>query len=83
MRLTKAEKRLLIAMVIKLATVAMFKNHFYGFGQKIFQQLEGGPIGLRGTCSIARLVMQMFDQKMGANHEGGGGGAKVVYQIHG
>ena len=60
MRLTKADKRLLIATVIKLATVTMFKNYFYGFGQKIFQQLEGG---LRGTCSIARLVMQMFYQK--------------------
>ena len=43
-RLTKAEKRLLIATVIKFATVAMFKNHFYGFGQKIFQQLEGGQL---------------------------------------
>ena len=23
--------------------------------------MDGGPIGLRGTCTIARLVMQVFD----------------------
>ena len=25
--------------------------------------MEGGPIGLRGTCTLARLVMQIFDRK--------------------
>ena len=62
-RLTKHEKKLLVGTVVRLATEAMFGNHYYGFGNKIFQQLEGGPIGLRGTCSIARLVMQIFDVK--------------------
>ena len=50
-----------IATVVKLATQAMFTHHFYGFAGLKFQQREGGPIGLRGTCSIARLIMQMFD----------------------
>ena len=62
-RLRKDEKRLLVATVIELATEAMFSNHFYGFGGLKFRQMEGGPIGLRGTCTIARLIMQIFDKK--------------------
>ena len=60
--LTQEEKRLLLATVIELATKAMFTHHYYGFAGKMFQQLEGGPIGLRGTCTIARLCMQVFDR---------------------
>ena len=56
-------KKLIIATVVQLATEAMFTHHYYGFAGSKFQQREGGPIGLRGTCSIARLVMQMFDVK--------------------
>ena len=59
------EKRLLVATVVSIATQAMFKHHFYGFANKKFQQKEGGPIGLRGTCTIARLCMQVFDKKWG------------------
>ena len=62
-RLRREEKRLLVATVIELATEAMFENHFYGFGNKMFKQMEGGPIGLRGTCTIARLCMQIFDKR--------------------
>ena len=52
-----------MATVVKLASTAMFKKHFYEFAGQKFQQQEGGPIGLRGTCSIARLTMQVFDKK--------------------
>ena len=62
-RLRPHERRLLIATVLEIATEAMFQYHFYNFAGKKFQQLEGGPIGLRGTCTIARLVMQAFDRK--------------------
>ena len=61
--LTKDEKKWLIATVVQLATEAMFKHHYYIFGGNKFQQKVGGPIGLRGTCSISRLVMQVFDRK--------------------
>ena len=49
--------------MIKLAVTAMFKNHFYALNGKMIKQKEGGPIGLRGTCAVARLIMQMFDVK--------------------
>ena len=65
------EKKLIVATVIKIATEAMFRNHFLEFGGEKFQQSEGGPTGLRGTCSIARLTMQVFDRKWTKKLEGG------------
>ena len=65
MKLTPEEKQLIIATVVQIATEAMFRKHFYEFGDQQFQQREGGPIGLRGTCSVAQLVMQIFDRKWG------------------
>ena len=62
-RVRLEEKRLLVATVVQLATIAMFQHHYYGFANGKFQQMEGGPIGLRGTCTIARLVMQVFDRR--------------------
>ena len=59
------ERKKIVAGVLKLATRAMFRKHFYTFGGKTFQQTEGGPIGLRGTCAVARLVMQAFDREWG------------------
>ena len=53
---------MIIAEVVSVAARAMFKNHYYKFGGKMYHQGGGGPIGLRGTCAIARLVMQMFDK---------------------
>ena len=38
----------------------MFKNHFCNFGGRNFHQVEGGLIGLRGTCAIARVILQIF-----------------------
>ena len=62
-RLRWEERRLIIATVVEIATEAMFSHHFYGFGGSKYKQMEGGPIGLRGTCTMARLVMQIYDRK--------------------
>ena len=59
------EKKELISKVIKVATEAMFTHHFYTFKGEKFRQNKGGPIGLRGTCAVTRVVMQLFDQKWG------------------
>ena len=61
--LTEGDKKELLASVIKIATQTMFQKHYYSFGGKKFNQKEGGPIGLRGTCAVARLIMQIFDGK--------------------
>ena len=57
------EKKEIIGTVVEIATKAMFQLHFYTFGGRLFHQRGGGPIGLRGTCSISRVVMQMFDMR--------------------
>ena len=59
--LTPEEKKDLVATVIEIVTEAMFNTHFYTFGGKVYHQKGGGPIGLRGTCCVARVVMQIFD----------------------
>ena len=61
--LTEGDKKELLASVIKVATQTMFRKHYYSFGGKKFNQKRGGPIGLRGTCAVARLIMQIFDGK--------------------
>jgi hypothetical protein len=44
--------------------LAMFKMHTYSFDQKFYLQLQGGPIGLRSSCCVARLVMLWWDDKL-------------------
>ena len=36
-------------------------THIYTFCGKYFIQLDGGPIGLRSTASLAALIMKMWD----------------------
>ena len=38
-------------------------THPYSFNGKTFLQKAGGPIGLRDTCAIARVVMNTWDIK--------------------
>ena len=59
------EKRMVVAEVVSIATRAMFHHHYYKFGGTTYHQAQGGPIGLRGTCAIAKLAMQMFDGMWG------------------
>ena len=40
--LSDREKSLLIAACIKVGLLAVFKNHCYIFGEKIFKQVGGG-----------------------------------------
>ena len=56
------EKKFLASEVIKIAIKTLFNKHYYTFGGKMYHQDEGGPIGLRATCAIARMVMQYFDK---------------------
>ena len=61
--LTKLEKRLVIAQVAQKSVLALFKTHTYRFANKFFLQKRGGPIGLRSTCCVARLVMMWWDEQ--------------------
>ena len=48
----------------KIATQTMFNTHLYQFGGKVYHQKVGGPIGLRGTGAIARVVLAMTDNRV-------------------
>ena len=61
--LTGAEKKELIARVVEVAVAMLFQTHVYGFGGNYYRQTSGGPIGLRSTCAVARLVMKVCDDK--------------------
>ena len=54
----------MMAKVMRTAVLTIFKTHTYHFGEKYYLQEEGGPIGLRSTCSIARLVMLWWDDQL-------------------
>ena len=62
-KLTEMEKQEVMATVVMIAVKFMFQSHIYTFVGKLYRQKSGGPIGLRGTCAVARLVMQMCDTK--------------------
>ena len=62
-KLTEEEKRMIMAEVGKIITEVMFDNHLYTFNGKVYKQRKGGPIGLRGTCAIARLLMCYWDAR--------------------
>ena len=47
--MTKFEKRLVVAKVMKTAILAIFKTHTYSVSQKFYLQAAGGPIGLRAA----------------------------------
>ena len=57
------DKLEIIGTVLSIATTTMLSHHYYSFGGAKFKQKGGGPIGLRGTCAVARLMMQIFDVK--------------------
>ena len=63
--LTEKERKLIIAEVWAITTEKMFHHHLYTFGGRTYRQRRGGPIGLRGTCVIARLIMCSWDRKWG------------------
>ena len=60
---TKLEKRKIVATLVQIGILVMMNTHVYGFDGKIFLQKAGGPIGLRSTCSLARIVMNEWDAK--------------------
>ena len=61
-QLTDHEKQMVVATVVRIACEHLFKNHLYEFGRHTYRQRKGGPIGLRATCAIARLVMCVWDK---------------------
>ena len=54
---------MIMATVIKIGVIVMMNSHVYEFNGDIFLQRAGGPIGLRSTCAVARVMMNVWDAR--------------------
>ena len=59
---TRLEKKMIVARVAEIGTRCIFENFTYQFGEDIFLQNSGGPIGARVTMAAARIVMQAWSR---------------------
>ena len=62
--LTNEEEVNMFATALEIAVKFMFQHHVYTFGGDIYRQSDSGPIGLRVTMAVARLVMGQWGEKM-------------------
>ena len=60
---TEFEERMLVALSVQICIIAVMNTHQYSFNGKTFLQKAGGPIGLRPTCAISRVVMNTWDTR--------------------
>jgi len=56
------KKRIMIALMLKIAILVMMESTCYTFGGKIYRQSNGAGIGLRGSTCVAKLVMGVIDR---------------------
>ena len=61
--LTELEKKTVMGEVMRLAVEVLFRTHVYSFKGNYYRQADGGPIGLRATCAIARVCMAQHSVK--------------------
>ena len=54
---------MLMADVVRLTVEISFETHVYSFADRVYRYSEGGPIGLRSTCTLAKVVIGRWDQK--------------------
>ena len=56
-------KKKIVSKVVEAVVLVCMGTHVYTFGDKVFLQCDGGPIGMRFTAALANLVMKMWDQR--------------------
>ena len=61
--LSEQEIRSVVARVIEAAVLVCMSTHIYSFGQDLYMQCTGGPIGMRFTASLANVVMKLWDKR--------------------
>ena len=63
-RLSKQQKRRVIGRILKLLIQTIFGKYIYSFGEDIFRQLSGGPIGDSVTVVVSRIATGDWMEKM-------------------
>jgi hypothetical protein len=59
-----SERKLMLSKAVEVGVRECFRNHLYTFNGQVYRQTEGGPIGLRLSMAISRLVMAMWDKML-------------------
>ena len=57
------EERLMVALMMKCAILALMDSTCYSFGGQLFKQMWGAGIGLRASACMAKIVMGMIDKR--------------------
>ena len=76
--LTREQKKRIVANVIAQLTKLVFSTHIYEWQGKIFLQVDGGPIGLRATGPVSRILMDHWREVMKTLEENN----RVEAQLH-
>ena len=74
----EADRTELIGIMLEIGVRIMFRNLIYSFGGEYYLQTEGGPIGIRGTGAVSKLVTRDFCQKLKRVLEEGGIEVKML-----
>ena len=56
--MTQVNKKVILAHVIEQMMVEVIRTHVYEWEGEIFLQMAGGPIGLRSSGPVARVLME-------------------------
>ena len=62
--LSEDQKKLLLGCVIEQLVKVTFKTHFYEWEGCLYRQKQGGPIGLRATGPVSRVLMDQWVREM-------------------
>ena len=63
-RMSNEQKKKVMASVVQQMVKATFSTHLYEWEGQTFLQVFGGPIGLRATGPVARILMDHWAEKM-------------------
>merc|ERR1711954_602885 len=61
---TREEKKHILSKVVEIMIRVTFSTHFYKWENKIYKQCKGGPIGLRASGVIAKIIMEIWIRLM-------------------
>ena len=50
----------MLALALEQGILAVFKHHYYSFGQEIKLQEDGAPIGLKISGAVGKVVMMAW-----------------------
>ena len=63
-KLEDNQKKLVMGCVVQSMITTVFSNHFYEWDGQVFRQQDGGPIGLRATQPVSRIIMDFWAKEM-------------------